>query len=237
MIRLEEKRNFQNIDDVFTARIAGSFHAGISELVWSDGGNLLMGLNNGVLTVSGVPEDAEEFQEFLSMISPEAIICSCDFPEPAGFKEIQSGVIMKAEAHGKYGHLEPDMDIRFKDYFELFSEAGLELEYEGFCMHMSRYMRSKSGFLEKSICHGNMVAAAAVSDVTDTAAILNAVAVREKYRRRGIASEILKRIEGKLGGRKVFLFREHNENEEFYLRNGYKNAGLWKVMSRQSVSV
>ncbi len=93
-------------DDIFGTRIYADFLSGSAELNWWDNENLLISLKSGVMTLCGAVSDEDEFLEFVSVISPQALMCHFETAESLGLSVIQSGVIMAKSSAGESKPLE-----------------------------------------------------------------------------------------------------------------------------------
>lgn len=216
-------------------RIIGDYLCGNSEFIWSDDENLLLSLRNSVLTLSGGISDCNEFDEFLKLISPVAIICDGN-QNISGYSIIQDGVLMKKHIDGDLAPINPDNSFRLREYYEIFVNSGMIIDYEGFCLDMSSFVRKSAGFVDGTYVEGKLAAAIAVSAISDKSAIINAVAVDEKFRRKGLGSAIMLRAQRRLCGRDAFVFREKDKNEVFYSQMGFHNCGEWKILQKNKRS-
>ena len=67
---------------------------------------------------------------------------------------------------------------------------------------------------------------------TKTDAVISAVAVAENMRLKGVGSGILQSLIGELKAedKRIFLYRQMQENEAFYIKNGMINCGEFAVL-------
>ncbi len=74
---------------------------------------------------------------------------------------------------------------------------------------------------------GEPAACALALAVTDSAALLTAVAVVPAFRRKGLGRQAVETLCCQLSGRKVFLFRAEQENQAFYEALSFLPEGNW----------
>ena len=74
---------------------------------------------------------------------------------------------------------------------------------------------------------GEAVSCALLSAVTDEAAILSAVVTNENYRKRGLASECIKKALAFAGARRVFVMTREPSLNGFYEQFGFAPCGRW----------
>ena len=216
--------------DVFGTRIASEYLSGTAELIWWDHEKLLMSLKNGVLSISGSISDTEELKDFISFISPAVVMCMQNVADILSLNVIQSGVLMSKETEGEITHLTGYFpDVLFSEYHELLEKCDMAPDYSGFCRETSVALRTGTGILLEEREEGKLTATLIATSVSDDSAIINAVAVDPEHQRKGLGRLLMKKAEALLSGRKLFIMREDNKNEEFYTSCGYRNCGRWCV--------
>ncbi len=207
----------------------------LGTFVWADE-SLALCLKDGVATLCGKIQNRAELMEFLSLISPAAIMCDKRLSNELKFDIIQEGEVYGKNSSGVSVPLNPVNNIRLKDFYRLFVSCHMELEYESFCLDASLSFR-RSGGTAVAVYENNELIAGAVScSVTDSAAIINAVAVAESHRRMGLGAEVMEKIETALSGRSLFVFKEIGENDGFYSSLGYSLKGYWTVARLPSLT-
>lgn len=217
-------------DDIFGTRIYADFLSGSAELTWWDNENLLISLKSGVMTICGAVSDNEELLEFISVISPQALMCHFETAESLGLSVIQSGVIMAKSSAGESRPLDGYYpDVHFSEYHQLLERCEMAPDYAGFCLETSRSLKTGTGILLEHREENRLISALVATSVTDDSAIINAVAVDPDYQRKGLGSRLLYDAETVLPGRLLYIMREENKNEEFYRSCGYENIGRWCV--------
>lgn len=216
--------------DVFGTRIASEFLSGTAELIWWDHEKLLMSLKNGVMSISGEISDPVELKDFISLISPAVIMCMEEKAELLGLKIIQSGVLMSKDKSGEFAPVRGYFpDVLFSDYHELLEKCDMAPDYAGFCRETSVALKTGTGILLEEKEESKLLATLVATSVSDDSAIINAVAVDPKYQRKGLGKTLMNRAHKLLSGRKLFIMREDDKNEEFYTSCGYQNCSRWCV--------
>lgn len=229
---LDNKEIISSFDgtDVFAARVISDRLSGTSELIWWDEKKLLIGLKNGVMSISGTISDPEELKAFIGVISPQVVMCQQDTAELLKLRLIQSGVLMSKKSGGASKPLEGYYpDVLFSDYYELLEKCRMAPDYAGFCRETSVALRSGTGLLLDEWGEEKLTAALISASVTSSSAIINAVAVEPEHRRKGLGRKLLRKAEMLLSGRTLYIMREDDKNKEFYTSCGYCNAGRWCV--------
>ena len=233
MISLLESREIiasLSRDDIFGTRIYADFLSGSAELTWWDNENLLISFKRGVMTLCGAISGKDELMEFVSVISPQAIMCHLETAESLGLSVVQSGVIMAKSSEGDSIPLEGYYpDVHFSEYHQLLERCDMAPDYAGFCLETSRSLKTGTGILLEHREENRLISALVATSVTYDSAIINAVAVDPEYRRKGLGRKLLHDAEATLPGRLLYIMREENKNEEFYRSCGYENIGHWCV--------
>ena len=190
------------------------------------GGGAAYCLLDGVLSMAGQPEDVEEAWSFIHMTGPEALFCPADFS--AGEEVISSteGLVLAKQlpAGPEAGLPEPP---RLEEVHRLLCGAGMAVEFEPFYLDLSHRLRHGAALALGEYRDGALVGCAVVSAVTEASALLSAVVVEENFRRQGIGSALVERVERALPGRTLYLMRERDNNQAFYAGLGYVEAGRW----------
>ncbi len=230
---VENLSQIENIteNDAFGTRIRSIYELYGNKLdtfVWTDG-FLAISFKGGVVNLCGEIRDREELLEFLSVISPAAIMCDERLSNALKFDIIQRGEIYGKKSPGISMSIKPINDVRFRELYELFVKNNMELEYESFCFDASFSFRHCGGTAAVIYDKEELVAAAVASSVTTTSAIINAVAVSPNHKRMGLGSKVMEDMEQRLSGRRLFLFKEIGENDVFYSSIGYSKKGIWTV--------
>lgn len=198
----------------------------LDNLVWSDG-SCFIALSAGLIVVSGEPENLGEFKEFLNFIPSENILSDFSIVNSLGYEVIEKGKILTKELSGDKAEVKGQFDFKLKELYELFTGAGLKLEFEGFTLEASKALRTGIGEFSEIKDSGELISAALALYVSHNDGIISLVASKEK--RKGNGSLAVKKLEEKLKGRTAFVFREEHRNIEFYEKLGYKEWGDFAV--------
>lgn len=75
---------------------------------------------------------------------------------------------------------------------------------------------------------GNIVSSGILSAIIDGYSVLTAVQTDDEYRGKGFGSALVKFICNDVGSR-VYIMREENLNENFYLKCGFENCSRWRM--------
>lgn len=194
------------------------------------GGGAAYGLLDGELSVAGEPRDLTEAREFLDMLGPGSIFCE---KRLAGGLRLavsaEGAVMMKAVPLGEaVGFPTPGL----KEVCGLLVHAGMAVDFEPFYLDMSHRIRHGAALALGEYRDGELTGCAVVSAVTEKAAVLSALAVREDCRGKGIGSRLVRDAESALPGRELYVFRESGKNREFYEKLGFAETGRWCQQTR-----
>lgn len=230
--------------DPFTLRIVSAAEAyGLSTAfldVWQGNGCLFSRMD-GVLTVAGKPDphDIEETALFAASCGAGQIFCAPDIARALRFPVTETGpVLYRDQPKGKAPVWEepPSPRVLYEVLAACEGEKFPVPEFEPFYLdtsHRLRHGAAKAVVLREN---GQPAACALALAVTETAALLTAVAVIPSFRRKGLGQQAVEDLCRKLPGRRVFLFRSETENKEFYESLGFSLWGEWGSSSPFSLS-
>lgn len=191
---------------------------------WTDG-SALYGQLDGALSLSGAPASLEEAAAFIRMLGPETVFGPAEFLQSLGLSSTLAGLVL-AKPLPPAGPLpQPEMDLRA--VHRLLAEAGMAGPWEPFYLDLSHRLRHNTA-RAALVCSGGCLAGCAVAGaVTEDAAVLSALAVREGFRRQGLGTKLVAEMEALVPGRTLYAFRAEGENEAFYAGLGFRCAGAW----------
>lgn len=188
-------------------------------------------LLDGALSVVGTPGDPDEARKFLEIIGPGAVFSSEDFAQKVALPQAAGGpVLAKRLPPGAAVDLPDPPELRA--VYELLWKTGMKVEFEPFYLDLSHRIRHKAAFVLGEYRNGRLIGCGVVSAVSGDAALLSAVAVESKFRRKGIGSALVARVEAVLPGRTLYLMREDSNNREFYAQLGYSPVDRWAQLDR-----
>ena len=200
--------------------------------IWQGNGLLISRMDRAV-TLAGIPEEKsmEETRLFLAACGGETVLCSREtavcFPE---FSIQAGGPVLVRQQPGKTAPLPgefPSPRMLYQVLSACQSPSFPVPEFEPFYLdtsHRLRHGTAAAVVLEEA---GKPAACALALAVTDTAALLTAVAVVPAFRRNGLGRQAVETLCCRLSGRKVFLFRAEEENQAFYEALGFLPEGNW----------
>ncbi len=225
MLRLCEKTPFG-------CKIAGialsyGFEKGFS-CFWVDReSDTVFCLADGVMMISGTVLHTEETKEFLRAVGPQAVLCAVRNAEALSLPVSDSGDVLKKQLKpGKEALLDP-YAVNIREIFGLLEEAGMVEEFEPFYLDLSHKLRHEAALALTEYSGSELSGCALVSSISKKAAVLSALAVAPEFRRRGIGTNLVRRVEACFPGKTLYVFREKEKNREFYQKLGYVKADTW----------
>ena len=191
---------------------------------------------DGVMTVSGtpLPEFLEETALFLRASGAGQLSCSRETAVQLGFAPDSTGPILCRKQAGGVLPLPPSFPSPRQLYEVLKSCEGEHFpvpEFEAFYLDTSHRLRHGTAAAVLHQIDGQPAACTLALAVTQTAALLTAVAVHPRFRHKGLGSRVVEEICRQLGGRRLFLFRSPEENQSFYEKLGFVPCGEWAQSS------
>lgn len=190
---------------------------------WVDEGAAYCQLDSA-LAVAGFPGEPEEAAAFVSMLGPKEIFGPADFLAALGLTVKTSGPVLGKTVSGAEPEISETADIQ--EIYGLLRQLRMAGDWESFYLDLSHRLRH--GTALAAACHaGGQLAGCGVALVTKEAALLSALAVREEFRRQGIGSQVVARLEAQIPQKKLYLFRETGKNQAFYRNLGFQEEGCW----------
>jgi ribosomal protein S18 acetylase RimI-like enzyme len=197
---------------------------------------LCLGQTDDTLTVCGVPgeEQAEELNGFLQMLGVRTVVCAPAAAEKLHLHTLARGEAMVRPGEGEvlpcggYARAEALQLRRLCGFLQRCeTETFRAPEPDGFYLDFSHRVRHLAADGELLLRNGEMAACALAGAVTETDALISAVAVLPEYRRQGLGREAVLALAARLGGRRCHVLRAENENEAFYRALGFVPHGEW----------
>lgn len=238
MITLIESKNDLTVseDNPFGCKIrciAEAYGIGepFSQFWMQDGGSTLAKLDDAVV-LEDRGADWEELSHFLRMLDVKSISCSEQAAALLGLPVFLRGEIMLLR--GATGYLNPadaEENPGLREVYALLCAARSETfrppEFEPFYLDLSYRTRHGAAMSVGIRAEKELAACAVCSSLTETAAVVSAVAVLPRFRRKGLGRSAVAALLSRLGREKVYLFRADGENEAFYRSLGFVPDGRW----------
>ncbi len=184
------------------------------------------GLADGLMLITGTVLDPKETKEFLRAVGPKKIMCAVKNAEALSLTPTESGDVLKKQLEpGEPDAIQEEVNVR--GIYRLLEEAGMADEFEPFYLDLSHKLRHKGAAVVTKYVGEELAGCALVSSVAPSCAVLSGVVVSEDYRRRGIGTELVKKIEGFFPGKTMYLLREKGRHLEFYRKLGYLKTDTW----------
>lgn len=111
------------------------------------------------------------------------------------------------------------------------TETFIPPEFEPFYMDLSHRIRHNTALAAGIRQAGTLVSCAICIAHTADRAIISAVAVKPEQRRQGLGHAVLLSLLSQLEQEKIYIFRAHNENENFYRSYGFTSIGQFAELT------
>lgn len=169
--------------------------------------------------------DFDELKEFFCVIGYSSILSDSFFEFSDSFDE---GMVMssakKVELPLQYAEID-----RFPKLMELFNFVDYDTaDFESWYVDISHRIRHSCANAYTLNVNDEIISSGIFSSIYNDAAILTAVRTSPEFRHMGygslLVSEMLSDIKGM-----VYLMREMNLNEQFYIKLGFNNTGRWRM--------
>lgn len=172
--------------------------------------------------------DFDEIAEFLPFCGAKTVFTSYENAAKLRLNVMESGIILRKSR--TTAHSPPSGITRqyYPDYSRIHSllyNCGFTLpNRDDFAADLSLRLRNDTA---RIFCNNNYTALCIVGCETAKSAIISAVAVSPDIRRHGLGSDVLTSACSSLENeqKQVYLYREIDKNEDFYLKNGFTEIG------------
>lgn len=169
--------------------------------------------------------DTEELKEFFSVIGYGSILTDSSFDFSSSYNE---GAVMSCNRK-----IEPDCpyaDIdRYPKLMDLFNFVDYDtFDFESWYVDISHRIRHRCASAFTLNINGEIISSGIFSSIYNNDAVLSAVRTLPEFRHMGYASYLVSQMLSDIKGR-VFLMREMNLNEQFYIKLGFENIGKWRM--------
>lgn len=182
---------------------------------------------DGLMLLSGTVVEPEETRAFFRAVGPQAVLCAVKNAEALGLPMAASGDVLKKRTDFGTAAPFPVGEAPIRAIYALLEETGMAVEFEPFYLDLSHRLRHGGAFVFTESREGTLAGCAVVSAVSQTSAVLSALAVKEAYRRQGIGSSLVRRVEAQCPGKTLYVFRDRERNRSFYRELGYAKTDTW----------
>lgn len=182
---------------------------------------------DGVMVLSGTVMRPKETSQFFRAVGPQAVMCAVRNAEALGLPQTDLGDVLKKKlpAGEEKPYLPQEVNIR--ELYGLLEENEMVGEFEAFYLDVSHRLRHHTAEAFLTRRGDELAGCALVSSISETSGLLSALAVREPFRRQGIGSELVRRVEERFPGKDMYVFRDKEKNREFYKKMGYAKVDTW----------
>lgn len=169
--------------------------------------------------------DLTELEEFFTVMGFNSLLTDESVNMPCKFSE---GIVMstdkRLELPCPYGETD-----RFPKLMELYNYVDYDsLDFEAWYVDISHRIRHGCARAYTFNVNNEIVSSGIFSSIYNDDAILSAVQTSPLYRKMGYGSYLVSDMLSDIKGT-VYLMREKDLNEQFYLRLGFKNIGKWRM--------
>lgn len=180
-----------------------------------------------LMVISGTILNSEQTREFIRAVGPRAVMCAVRNAETLSLPVSQSGDVLKKQLYDSESQSFDPYSVNIREIYGLLDSTNMVDEFEPFYLDFSHKLRHNAALSVTEYRGDELAGCAVVSSISKGSAILSAVAVNEKFRRQGIGSQLVRKTEGYLLGKTVYVFREKDKHAEFYKSLNYTKADTW----------
>ena len=185
-----------------------------------------------VMIIAGTVTNPAETKAFLDAIGVSEIFCAVRNSEILNFMAAETGEVLKKKSVG-IGEMSGQSSVSIRDVYSLLEENEMCGEFETFYLDLSHRLRHQAAIAVTEYSENELIGTAVVSAITPAAAIISAVAVDEKFRRQGIGTGLMEKVENRLSDKMLYVFKEKGKNEVFYKKLGYIKSDTWVNVKRR----
>lgn len=183
--------------------------------------------SDGLMILSGTVVDPAETMAFIRAVGPQAVICAVRNAEALSLPAASSGDVLKKRLEPGTAKPADGYEVNIRELYSLLEETGMVEEFEPFYLDLSHKLRHGAALALTESREGALAGCAVVSSISRGSVLLSALAVKEKYRRQGLGSALVRRVEAAFPGKNVYVFRDREKNREFYKKLGYAKTDTW----------
>lgn len=183
-----------------------------------------------VLIMDANGADFDEIKDFITMTGASRMLCDLSAARNFDLPIDVRGEIMvyhqnkPMQAPGIF-EINPSLREIHALLSECTSHTFVPPEFEPFYMDMSHRIRHNTAASVGVRQGETLVSCAICSAYTSDKAVLSAVAVSPDFRRKGFGYAALRGLISQLPQENIYIFRTHQENEEFYRKFGFTPCG------------
>lgn len=169
--------------------------------------------------------DFEELKEFFCVIGYSSVLADSIFEFTDSFDE---GIVMSSSRKIEFPAQYAEID-RFPKLMELFNFVDYDTaDFESWYVDISHRIRHGCANAYTLNVNDEIISSGIFSSIYKDNAILTAVQTSPEFRRMGYGSSLVSEMLGDIKGT-VYLMREMNLNEQFYIKLGFNNTGRWRM--------
>lgn len=236
IVKIKDPSEFDSFDEInlFSVRIKSLLSAYKTEYDFAsfykqidddDNVTAIISKLDGNVTVSRKNSDNDELAQFFGATGYSTVLTDTDLKLGGEFDE---GVIMVSDKKAEYrlpfvfiDEYPKLMDLyNFQDY----SSINFESWYVDVC-HRIRHGCAKAYTVN---VNGLIASSAIFSSIYNGSAVLSSVQTAPEFRRMGYGRALVSHMISDVTG-SVFLMRDADKNERFYMKSGFKNCGKWRM--------
>lgn len=182
---------------------------------------------DSVMLISGTITNPQETAAFLRAVGAAEILCAVRNAEALQLKVAKKGEVLKRSRQQEEEIPWQQEEVLIREVFTLLEDTGMQVEFEAFYLDLSHRLRHNAAMVALEYQEDFLAGCAVISSVTNTAAILSAVAVAKNARRTGVGTRLVERLSKSLAARTIYVYKEIGENDEFYKSLGYRKTDTW----------
>lgn len=184
-------------------------------------------LVDGAMLLSGTVIHGEAAREFLWVAGAREALCAVRNAEAMSLPPFETGDVLKRVLKPGEPPSEAPPPVNIREIYAVLEENGMVGEFEPFYLDLSHKLRHQGALALTVPGDDGIKGCGVVSSVSQRGAILSALAVRREFRRQGLGTQLVRRIESYFPGKTLYVFREQNKNKEFYKGLGYTKTDTW----------
>jgi GNAT superfamily N-acetyltransferase len=169
--------------------------------------------------------DVSELAEFFSVIGYTSVLSDSSFDFTDNYDEgVVMNTVRKIEKSCSYAKID-----KFPKLMELFNFVDYDkVNFEAWYVDISHRVRHGCARAYTLNVNDEIISSGIFSSIYNSNAILTSVQTSAEFRHMGYGTALVSEMIGDIKG-KVYLMREQNLNEEFYIKLGFENNGIWRL--------
>lgn len=183
----------------------------------------------------------EELSAFINMMGFDSLQCERSTAEKLGFKESVWGYVVRfkqrQKRQKKFNNIIFGFDGDLSKIYSLIKKAELigVGEYLPWLSDISYRIKKCTAESYCAYSEGQLASCASALFITDSSALLGAVATDTHYRSMGLAGELVSTLGEKMNsmGKRAELLCKNDSIAEFYHSIGFETVGKWAIIERR----